>query len=299
MHASVGLLQSFAQNVVHIPRFQGFFEVFFTRWVDALTNENRFFPKNNRVRVGGYAGDVLLLQRLRLAVLCLLYQCLNICGSRATAAANGAHAKGNGFSHIGGKIRRGKVIDRLPFLNARKPRVRLEKNGDKCVLEVFLNYTHQFLRSLRAVDADGICSHALQHGDHCGRVRARHQLAVLAKGAGNEYGKIAILFCGKECGACLVAVAHGFDENEVCPMLNAEADSLGKNLDGVLKIKVSVGSEHSARGANVKGYPLWLCSLALGRSTTSVVDCRTHDCFKLVRTEFEAACPKGVGVDNV
>ena len=82
-------------------------------------------------------------------------------------------------------------------------------------------------------------------------------------------------------------------------MLDTEADSFGKDLNGILKVKVTVRCEHSACGADIKSNPLRALGLALCCGTARVVDCRTDDRLKLVLTKFEAVCPKGVGVDNV
>ena len=116
--------------------------------------------------------------------------------------------------HDFGKAVCGHVIDRVALcIGAGKPCVGHKQNGDGCAGQQPFDDRGQLARAERAVCTNGICPHALKHGDHCLGVGTRHELAIRTVYVGNEYGQAAVFLGRQQCGLGFGAIVHGFNQH--------------------------------------------------------------------------------------
>ena len=118
--------------------------------------------------------------------------------------------------------------------------------------QVFLHHGAEGARTERAVDTDGIRTHALKERNHGGGICPRHELAVLPVGVGHEYGKAAVFLGGQKRGLGFIAVVHRFDEDEIHSLPHAAFYGFGKGGHRLLKIKVTVRAEHPSRRPDIE-----------------------------------------------
>ena len=245
------LLEGLAQHIVHVPGPEGGLELLLPGGVDALPDDHRVPPvQGHRLAVGGDEQGVLPGDLRQGEVLCGLDQGSKVGGGGAAASPQeGGH--GGQLRHLGGVVCRGHVVDGLSPLTPGQARVGLEEEGDRGGLPQLAEYRGHLLGAQAAVETDDVHPQPFQQG-HCGLGGAAgEELPAAVKDEAGQDGQAAVLLGGHHCRLHLVEVAHGLDENTVCPGLLRGPDGGGKAGHGLLKVQVPVGPQELAGGADV------------------------------------------------
>ena len=267
--------------------------------VDALANDYRGFVQPDTVGVGADAADVFGLHRLGGHPLTGIGEGGNIGRGGAAAASGDGHALIHQCSNLTGEFLRGHIIESLAVHHLRQSGVGLQQHRHGGVSQIFLHHRGQSLGPQGAVDADGIGSHALQHGHHGGGVGARHQLAVGAVGVGDEHRQRGVLLCRQQGGLGLVAVGHSLNEDQVGSIFYTQTDGFGEDFHGILKVQIAVGGQHFPRGANVQCHPFLRRRGTLSRGSPGIFQRRADNLLQFRIGKLQTVGSEGVGVHHM
>ena len=189
----------------------------------------------------------------RLHVRDRIRECADVRGRRAAAAADDAGAGRDELLCLLRELLRRRAVDSLSVDEFRQTVVRLCDDRD---IRIFVHGLHDgghFLRTGRAVDADGIDAHTLQNDRDAFRRRAVEGPAVLLEGHRHEDGQVICLTDREHGGAALLEAHHRFDDVHVDACLLEDLRLLLVDIDELLKaeiahrVELAAGHRHVAR----------------------------------------------------
>ena len=203
------------------------------------------------------------------------------------------------LQHLRGKFLRSQVVDRLPVLRAGKAGVRIDDDRQGTDFRQFLHDRQHLPRAQSAVHAQGIHAQSFHHRCDALHRPAGQELALPVVDRGDADRQIRVLLRRKNCCFCLQAVAHGLDEDEVCPCIRAEAHHLRKDGHGFFKVQISHRLQEPSRGPDVQGDK---AVLPAGQAPgfLHVVHACLHDGLQVLRVRvMQPVRSEGIGVYDV
>ena len=252
MHALFLLRGGLLQHIGEVVFQQRLLQALFAGGIDALADQQRLCPEKDGLRAGG--NDSLLLFNNRQGG-----KPLQPFGKGADMRGRGAAAAAEDPCALTRKLYLGlregirvNVIDGGAVYHPGKAGIGLHQHRNGGVGQVFPDDRRETVRTHGAVDADGVRPHALQQGDHSGRLRAGKQAAVFAVGIGYEDRQAAVFLHREQRGLRLHGIVHGLDKKEIRAVFHAEAGQQGIAFHRVLKGKVAQRLQKLAGGSKVQ-----------------------------------------------
>ena len=217
---------------------------------------------------------------------------------RAAAPANHPGPFPDDFRHLGGKIRRGNVVDGLAVHNHRQPGVRADQDGNRAAVLQLVHQRQHLFRAEPAVEAEGIHPQPFQHR-HCRRnIGAGQQPAPFVKDHRHKNRQGTALLDRQDRRFDLADVAHRLDDDAVGPSLRPGPDRLFKGADRCLKVQVPHRLEQFAGGADVQRHEDRPPGLISGLPR-QFYPCRRQFRRLIVPAHFQPVGAKGVGGDKI
>ena len=225
----------------------------------------------------------------------MVFNGFDVFGSRAAAAAH----KSDGQVEI--RLQKldvflgGKGV--FPRLGIGQTGIQLDGQGQGGMLCQPLQGGQHFVGAQRAVDADGVGAHTLQHHAHGGHIAAQKGAAGLLIGHGHQHRQVGVLLGGQNGTASLGQIHHGLEDDGVGPGVLGGHAHFFINLVALVKGHGAHGLHQLAAGAGRHGH------LGVGApgGVLGAADGHRDDLLhRMTRAgQLEPVCAKGVGIDQV
>ena len=252
VRAALLLLNGLREHIIHIVFPQCLLKTLFTRGIDALADDNRYFTNFTGFRIGG--NDCLLLRRNRRRNerLTTRDHFPDIVRRRTAAATEHTGAHLGHLLHFPGKCIRQHIIDGFPISHRRHACIRIEdhrrRGAGKQLRQEFLHLHGP----QAAVEAQRVHAQPLRHCDGGLNGTACEQLSLRIEGKGQEDGQVRIFFHCQHGSLCLIGIRHRLDDGEICACLFARPGGLGKDVDGLLKGELPHRREQLSRWPDIQ-----------------------------------------------
>ena len=294
----VQLFQGQLAHIVHVLGLQGLFQPRFPGRIDPFPDDHRHPFEIHRRPVAGNGTGCSGPRCREGDVPAGCDEPGNVVRSGSAAApqhGDPGFRKGHHERRIARSI---DVEHGLPVLLDRQPRIGISHQRDIHRLESPGHQLHQSVGTLAAVEAHSRCPQGFRHHKGCSHIRPIQQLPVFVKGKGAHDGQLRI-FLGRQDGCFgFIAVAHGFDQDQVRSSGISCLDLLGIQGYCLLERQVSKRLEQFPSRPQVQGhktFPAFRPESGPGIFHPGP-DQFFHFRLAVGRSEFQPIGPEGIGL---